>query len=317
MDAQSIQRIRDIISRSQSISIMVGENPTVDQMAAALSLYLTLSTGKKVSVFSLSTPLVEHSSLVGIDKVGTSPEGTGGDLVVSFPYKEGEIEKVSYTIENGYLNIIVKGGEGGLTFDEHDVLFKRGTGKVDLLITVGVESMRLVKNLFSEDALKEATVINIDNTNENSGYGDVVLVSNKFSSLSEQVADLLLNLGLDIDIDTAQNLLLGITEATNNFQSPQTSYLAFEIAAILLKRGAVRPQIEMTKRQDLKKEERLDIVRQSIGKVQESAQKQSPLPRSEQQTRQDQKMRSDRQSSEQKPPSDWLTPKVYKGSTNI
>ncbi len=317
MDAQSIQRIRDIIARSQTISIIVGENPSVDQMAAALSLYLTLSTGKKVSVLSLSSPLVEHSSLVGVDKVGTSPEGTGGDLVVSFPYKEGEIEKVSYTIEDGYLNIIVKAGEGGLTFDERDVLFKKGGGKVDLLISVGVESMQVVRNLFSEDALKEATIINIDNANNNEGYGDVVLVSNKFSSLSEQVADLLLNLGLDIDIDTAQNLLIGITEATDNFQSPRTSYLAFEIAAILLKKGAVRPQVATNQRQELRKEERLDLVRQNIGKVQEASQKQPSFQRSGQQTRQDQKMRSDRQSSEQKPPSDWLTPKVYKGSTNI
>ena len=58
--------------------------------------------------------------------------------------------------------------------------------------------------------------------------------------MSEQVADLLLSLGYDFDADTAQNLLNGISAATNNFQSPATSYLAFEIAAILLRKGAKR-----------------------------------------------------------------------------
>ena len=349
MDNASLQKIKDIIARSQKVVIAVGQNPPVDQMAGALSLYLAFSSqNKKAAVVSASEPIVELSSLVGIDKVKTSYEGSGGDLVVSFPYREGEIEKVSYTIDDGYLNIVVKAGEDGLTFEEQDVIFKRGSDKADLVIAVGIPSMDTILSLMPEESMQEATLINIDNSNENTGFGDIVLVSNKFSSLSEQIADLLLNLDMDFDTDIAQNLLSGIMQATDNFQNPQTSFLAFEIAAILMKRGAVRSGTQQASR------DRLPERRQEVRMPQPQAQRPQQQPtfapsqqqrpanqpsredrrqairdalrqraqgRNNQAPRQDQQRsqapREDNRNSEQKPPSDWLTPKVYKGSSDV
>ena len=74
---------------------------------------------------------MEVSSLVGIDKVKKSFNGgANGDLTVTFPYKEGEIEKISYTLEEGKLNILVKAGENGLSFNEKDVEFLAEFGSV-------------------------------------------------------------------------------------------------------------------------------------------------------------------------------------------
>lgn len=363
MDNQALQKIRETISRSQQVSLAVSKNPTIDQMASALGLALTLEAqGKKVSVVSPTAPIVELSSLVGIDKVKTSSEGSSGDLVVSFPYREGEIEKVSYTIEDGFLNIVVKAGESGLTFSEQDVTYKRGSDKPELLITVGIAKMSDVNGLFSEEALKDVMVVNIDNSNDNEGYGGMVLVSPKFSSLSEQVADLMLNLGYEIDIDVAQNLLSGLTTATDNFQSPSTSYLAFEIAAILLKRGARRDrsrvaeaprltqsqqqiqpvprpqprpqqQVQQPRRED--RQDRRDAIRDALraqsqvrGTVQPQAQEPvqplqqeaQVLPVRQEQSRTErplQQTQSQNRSQDSRPPSDWLTPKVYKGSSSV
>lgn len=362
MDNQALQKIRETISRSQQVSLAVSKNPTIDQMASALGLALTLEAqGKKVSVVSPTAPIVELSSLVGIDKVKTSNQGSSGDLVVSFPYREGEIEKVSYTIDDGFLNIVVKAGESGLTFSERDVTYKRGSDKPELLITVGIARMGDVTGLFSEETLKDVMIINIDNSNDNEGYGGMVLVSPKFSSLSEQVADLMLNLGYEIDIDVAQNLLSGLTTATDNFQVPTTSYLAFEIAAILLKRGAKRDrsrateaprqtqqsaqqafarpqqrtpqQSQQPRRED--RQDRRDAIRDAL-RVQSQArntaqpQVQEPVQPFQQEVqptvvRQEQvrterpmqQVQSQTRSQDQKPPSDWLTPKVYKGSSSV
>lgn len=350
MDNQALQQIKDTIASAQLVSIAVSQNPTIDQMAAALSLYLNFSSqGKKVTVVSPTEPIVELSSLVGIDKVKSSNEGTGGDLVVSFPYREGEIEKVSYTIENGQLNIVVKAGANGLTFSEQEVLFKRGADKPELLVTVGVQRLSDIAGLFPPDSLNDVTVINIDNSSQNEGFGGMVLVSPKFSSLSEQVADLMLNLGYEIDIDGSQNLLAGIMNATNNFQSPNTSYLAFEIASILMKRGAVRttrpsqPASQSQQRQfQPRPQQRQQVQPQQNQPRQDDRQDRRDAIRealrTQSQNRQDQPRREDRNNqqrqqvqsqqvqqqpqqaapqSEQKPPSDWLTPKVYKGSTNV
>jgi hypothetical protein len=190
---------------------------------------------------------VANSSLVGIDKVKTELSGEGGDLVVSFPYREGEIEKVSYTLENGYLNIVVKATEEGLSFEQQDVLFKRSGGVPSLLFIVGTARISDLEHLFDAEALKNTTLINIDNQNDNQGFGDVVLVTPQASSVSELAGSLLESLQIDIDADIAQNLLSGISQATNNFQNPNTSYMAFAMAGNLMKKGARRSRTDAPK----------------------------------------------------------------------
>src|ERR1035437_8393877 len=104
-----IQKLKEIFEKDGTFAIVVGSAYTVDEMGAALSLYLTLtSLGRNVAVISTKQPLVEVSNLVGIDKVKSNYESKNGDLILSFPYVEDEIGKVSYTLENGSLNIIVK-----------------------------------------------------------------------------------------------------------------------------------------------------------------------------------------------------------------
>jgi len=241
MDNTNIQKLRETLAKNNNFAVVTGENPSLDEMAATLSLYLMLKNAdKKAIVACPSEPIVEISSLVGIDRVQNNLGGEAGDLVVSFPYVEGEIEKVSYTLENGLLNIIVKAAEHGLSFDEKDVKYVRGSGKVDVLFVIGTPKLSALGNLFDSEKLRDTKIINIDNKPENQGYGDIVLTSNRLSSVSEQIADLALTLGFRIDKDMAQNLLGGIAYATKNFQDPATSPLAFEMAALLLKKGALR-----------------------------------------------------------------------------
>ncbi len=245
MDNNSLQRVKELIDASRSISIAVGSQAGTDEMGAALALYLSLRyANKQVTIASPNAPTVALSSLVGIDKVKLGfDSGTSGDLVVSFPYREGEIEKVSYTIDNGYLNIVVKAGEQGLAFSEQDVMFKRGGGASnvsDVMFVIGTPRLSDLGNLFNPEALRDTRVVNIDNKTDNQGFGDVVLVSGQFSSVSEQVTDVLLGLGYEIDLDIAQNLLSGISEATDNFQSPNTSTFAFEMSGVLMRKGAAR-----------------------------------------------------------------------------
>ena len=249
MDNQPIQSIREILERNEQIAITVGKNPNIDEMGAALALYLSLSANnKKVTIASPTDPIVELSNLVGINKVKSSLATDGGDLVVSFPYKEGEIEKVSYTLEDGYLNIVVKAGEMGLSFSEKDVKYKRdGGGSTPVLFIVGTPRLSNLGSLFNPQTLKNTTVVNIDNKPENQGFGDVVYVSPTFSSVSEQIANIINSLNLPLDQDVAQNLMSGISFATDNFQKPTTSSLAFEMAGILMKKGALRADLNKPK----------------------------------------------------------------------
>lgn len=351
MDEQAIQSIKDVLDNNEQIAIAVGKNPTLDEMGAALALYLALDAeNKRVTIASPTQPIVELSNLVGINRVKQNFESGSGDLVVSFPYKEGEIEKVSYTLENGYLNIIVKAGVDGLSFSENEVQYKRNGGSISVLFVVGTPRLSSLGNLFDPQNLKDTTIVNIDNKSENQGFGEVVFISPDFSSVSEMIAELLSKLGCEIDNDIAQNLMLGISFATDNFQRPNTSSLAFEMAGILLKKGATRTpktQVKMPllKTQDpflgqgyqdkldepsFDEEDFLDTFDEPIKPPVPSQRFQQPKPfqrmsgqtsaqpkiQSFQKHFQKQNIKQEQKKNEQTP-SDWLTPKIYKGSSNV
>lgn len=306
MDKVALQKIKDLLPKHEHIAIVVGQNPTLDTMGAALALYLTLQQSqKKVTIASPTDPIVEISSLVGIDKVEKSLNGAAGDLVVSFPYKDGEIEKVSYTIEDDFLNIVVKAGGNGLTFSEKDIQYKRGGTTPSLLFVVGTPRLSDLGQLFNPNALKDTTVINIDNKGDNQGFGDIVLVSPKFSSVSEQVAHLLSFLQLHIDVDSAQNLMSGILQATDNFQKPTTSYLALEMAGMLMRRGAQRHMQTYQRQPQFIPSDESDFMipdEESVEDLSQKTKKEEPKTQ---------------QRPDKNPPPDWLMPKVYRGSTNL
>ncbi len=344
----NLQRIQEALNRAKTIAVAVKENPTIDDMGAALGLYLALSQmGKNVSVICSTEPIVEVSNLVGINKVKTSLESSGADLIVSFPYREGEIEKVSYTIENNYLNIVVKAGEEGLNFTETDIKYTRGGSgdSLDLLFTVGTPKLSQIHSLFRPDVLKNVTIVNIDNKQENEGYGDVVLVSNRMSSVSEHMTQLLSDLRTPVDTDIAQNLLDGIMHATDSFQSKKTSYLAFEMAGILMRQGAVRQTISRNMQS-----EDLSFRPTAQGKIQQPHRRPMGQQANDRKPNFDQRGQTHNQhgnkfipkqnpsqqfinqppkkqvnpqpqpgngSDDLNPPTDWLTPKVYKGSSNV
>jgi len=326
MDNLTFNKLKEALVKYTNVAIAVPIDPSVDEMGAALGLYLSLKDmGKAMSIATPNVPLVEVSSLVGIDEVTTTLGEQSGDLVVSFPYREGEIEKVSYTRDNNYLNIVVKAGEKGLNFVEQDVRFSRGSKAPELLFIIGAARISDLGKLFDPAVLKDTIVVNIDNKPDNQGYGDIVMVSNKFSSISEAIANLILSIGAKMDLDIAENLMLGIATATNNFQDPKTSSLAFEMAGVLMRNGALRPTSSQPKRNmpmDFAQDQSLipepSSIRKSISQI-DSAQ-----PRVVEQVR-DQlkpKMVGTAEGKEatgvgENPPDDWLTPKIYKGSTNF
>jgi len=306
-----LERIKDLLAKNENIGIAVGKNPGIDEMAAGLSLYLALSeASKKVTIVCPTDPIVEVSSLVGVDKVKKSFEGgANGDLLVSFPYKEGEIEKISYTLEEGKLNILVKAGEDGLSFNEKDIEYKREGAAPGLVFVVGTPRISDLGTAFDMETLKDSKIINIDYRPENQGFGDIPLIGRNASSVSELMANFISSLSLKMDTDIASNLLTGIISATDNFQSPITSALAFEEASLLLKNGATRKNTSVLKQ---------NIVADAF-----FSPKPEPKPSFVNASEDAEELikkrlaKEDKKVSEDNPPDDWLAPKIYKGSTNV
>ena len=223
-----------------TIGIVIGERQNLDTVASALSLYLSLrASGKEVQIISKRDITVELSSLFGAGKIEKSFSGRTKTLTISVPYREGEIEKVSYNIETDRLNVNLFAEENGISFRESDIQYIRKGSSPEVIFVFGAASLSELEGIIDVSA-GGAKIVNIDNSRQNTLFGDIVLVESIFSSVSEIVSETIAELGLVLDVDIAQNLLDGITFATRNFTNPQTSAYAFESAGFLLMNGAQR-----------------------------------------------------------------------------
>lgn len=290
----NLPRLREFLAREEKITIVVRKNPDLDIMASATALYLTFTkAGKQSTIACPTAPIVELSSLVGIDKVVTSwPVSGGQDLTMVLPYEKGKIEKISYNIEGDKIHLVVKAGPDGLGFETQDIRFTKSGGSTGggLIFLVGVETPQDLDSLYSEDLAKGSSIVILGNkTSSGFGEGVILIEDQQAASVSELTVGVLKNLEAPLDFDIAQNLMQGIVFATNNFQG-QASPLSFEMAGILLRYGATRETgSKPTQTQPLQAWE--------LG----------------QETKQEKK-EQDKKENLQNPPEDWLTPKIYKGS---
>lgn len=284
MDPQEIHEIQSLLSSAQNILVLVPKNPTVDSLAAGLAVYLTLQkAGKPTGIACPQDLTVEFSHLVGIDKIASHLGNK--NLIISFPYVEGSIEKVSYDVADGKFNLVIQPQNGTKILSPQDIGFSyRGTN-CDLVFVVGAPRLANLERFYSEDPdfYSGIPLVNIDSHPENERFGKVNLVNQKFSSVSEAVALLLRDLNFPPDGDTATNLLAGISAATDNFSPQKSTVTSFEAAAFCLQVGGKRE------------------FPQKPPKISEPDFPKQPV----------------KTLSEEKIPHDWLKPKIYKGSTLV
>ncbi len=254
------EQIKDFLDSAESVGIIAGENQNIDIMAGALGLYLTLSSGgRNVQIVSVKEPTVELSSLVGIDRVSKTFSGKTSALTISVPYREGEIEKVSYNIEDDRLNVNLFAEGAGITFSEDQIQYIRKGSTPSLVILIGVSNQAELRGLVD---LKSVKTIVIDKNPMNALDGDVLVLDPSFSSFSEIITGLIMELTLPYDLDAFQNLMSGITHATRNFTSQNTSPLAFEGAGFLLQNGARRE----TRSRDIRHDDRFPKTEHLLNK---------------------------------------------------
>lgn len=235
-------QVKTLLDQSKEVLIALPKNHSYDTIAAALSLYLALSgKGKQVVVICPDPMTVEFNQLIGVDKISQNlGSSTGRNLVISFPYQEGSIEKVSYNIENDTFNLVIEPREGYPQITPDVIRYSNSGGNTELIVTINSPVLEDLDLLYTNNQalFNEKPIINIDNSGNNSQYGRVNLVNPNSSSTSEVVLTFLEQNGFTIDQDIATNILAGITAATNNFSSRTTTAATFEAAAICLRNNA-------------------------------------------------------------------------------
>lgn len=339
---------KNVVDQSKSILILLPTKPFFDQVAAGLGLYLALRDQKEVQIYSPSPMTVEFNRLVGVNKI--TQELGNKNLIIRFAdYKATNIERVSYDIENGQFRLTVIPKQRISPPTKEQVELSYSGVSADTVIMIGGANENHFPALTSKD-LVGANIIHI-------GTRDISLSSNKSfisfaqpaSSVSEIVAGLIKESGINLDEDIATNLLMGMEEASNNFADPSVTSETFATVSDLMKAGGRRisQQAPATPTsypsgaipgQFLRPQQITNMASGQAPSMQPSVQPdQSGMrvgpPAQPQQFRQDQQVHKQQSvqpqtqsSSEQQqdfeteevenPPKDWLTPpKIYKGTS--
>lgn len=268
------------ILSAKAVLVLIPQNPTLDEVAAALALYLSVKSeeGKNVAVTSSSPMTVEFNRLVGVNKVVS--ESGNKNLVIKFlDYEAKAIEKVSYDIDNGQfkLTVVPKSGVLAPTRDQVDI--SHSGISADLIVVVGGTNAQSFPTLSSSE-LQGVKIVHVGTSPITGVATQVISFDRPASSISEIIATLIKESGMKLEPDTASNLIAGIEEGSNHFTSPATSAETFALVAELMKSGGRRTLTEQINRESF-----------PAGVIPGESIEQKETPQS------------------------WLEPKIYKGTS--
>lgn len=255
-----IAELKNLLPNAKNILIAVPTGVSIDKLAAGLSLFLTLeSAGKQVSIVCDDNILVGQAHLFGIDHVGkTLPSTTGGNLTLTLEgvaASDGTVpalEKLDWFAENNNLNLVFHVLPGQI-FQPAKIIPKYQGSGFDLIFTVGAANLNDLGNVYTQNqnAFSGTHVVNIDTQTSNSSFGQTNVLDSNASSASEVMVNLLSDLGYSLDADKASNLLIGIFDATNNLLDSKVTADTYMAVANCLRVGGKKPTATTTPAYDL------------------------------------------------------------------
>lgn len=303
---------KNVIDQSKTLLILLPLKPTFDQVAAGLGLYLILRDSKDTQIYSPSPMTVEFNRLIGVNRI--TQELGNKNLIIRFvDYRASDIERVSYDIENGQFRLTVIPKQKITPPSKDQVELNYSGVSADTVIIIGGEN----EEHFPAISTKELIGANIVHI----GTQDIRLSSNKSyisfsrpaSAVSEVVVSLMKESGISWDQDIASNLLMGIETASNNFTDRSVSADTFAIIAELMRSGGER----------LSSQTKASSSNFPPGAIPGTQWKTQPQPQIAPQpqditmpkSQQTQVADDTKDLKEEEPPKDWLSPKIYKGTS--
>lgn len=229
-----------LLSEINSLLILLPTDPHFDQVAAGLSLFLSLEHKKDVSITCPSPMLVEFNHLVGVDKVVS--EVGNKNLVIKFTdYEATQIERVTYDIEGGEFKLTVIPRSGITAPKKEQVKHLYSGVNAEAVCLIGGAHEDHFPHL-KEEGLAESKCLHlgVNDISISRLKRNVISFARPATAISEIVAGLIKNEGFDINHDIASNLLSGIEEGSKNFTHPAVTSETFEIVAYLMKQGGKR-----------------------------------------------------------------------------
>lgn len=251
-----IAELQRLLSVSQNILVVLPQNSDVDNLAAGLALFLSLEqTGKEVAIASEGVIRVGHTNLFGVGQIqSTLPQTKGGNLAIILGGvvdpaigKPPALEKLDWFAEGSDLKLVFL-TLPGQKFEPTHITPRFEGGSWNVVFVVGATNLEELGSLYSthQEVFSRIHLVNIDNQSTNSQFGQTKIVDPGASSLSEIIMQLLPALGLPVNGDISSNILNGIFAATADLGDNRVNAETYEVVAQALRAGGHRPGKEVS-----------------------------------------------------------------------
>jgi hypothetical protein len=321
--------IKSLVNEAKSVLVLLPTKPYFDQVAAGLALYLTLKDKTNVSISCPSPMTVEFNRLIGVNKI--TQELGNKNMVIRFSdYPASDIERVSYDIENGQFRLTVIPKTKINPPNKDQVQLSYSGVSADTIILIGGVNESHFPAISSKD-LAGAKLIHLGTKDISLQNKNVISLARPASSVSEIIASLIKESGWSFDVDSATNLLMGMEDESAGLVGPGVTADTFEIMSNLLRSGGRRmsksedaqagyppgaipgqmpdypsqPQYHQPQRQTQLAQQAPLEQSQTVGPQNN--------PRTEPSTAEE--ASGDTSGQGGSVPSDWLQPRIYKGTS--
>ena len=223
-------QFKDLLGKAKKILILIGE-PKTDLVAGGIALNQILkSQGKLVDLVSLKTLTQATSVFAGVEDIKSDIESR--NIIISLDYEKNPIDKISYKMEGKNFNLIIK-PKKDISLDDIQTSFSGGD--YNLIIILGTKNLAETSlYLKNRDLFESLPTVNVDTNESNVRFGKLNIVDPKIKSVSAMISLLLNDAGIKLTEKSANLLLLGMRDATQNFSNINGPKI-FEAAAYTAK----------------------------------------------------------------------------------
>ena len=234
-----LTQVVEKVKAGDNVLVALSNNPSVDEMAAAIGLTLVLDkVGKHATaIFSGQIP----NALEFLRPENTFEPNTDSlrDFIIAL--NKEKADHLRYKIEGDYVKVFITPYR--TTISESDLEFSHGDFNVDLVMALNVATPADLDGALAEHGriMHSAGSVNVT-AGVPGKFGDLEWNNPAASSVSEMVGMLVERVGGDksdlLDKQVATAILTGIVAATSRFSNEKTTPSTMVMASKLMEMGA-------------------------------------------------------------------------------
>ncbi len=274
--ASSKKQIIESIKDKKNILVTVSNNPSVDELAAALGLTIFLNKLNKHATAIASGNIPSALDFLDPGKTFEATADSLRDFIIALDKEKAD--HLRYKLEGDVVKIFITPYQTTIT--QNDLEFSQGDYNVEMVIALNVASREELDKALSAHGkiLHDAVVATITTGSLKSSLGTLDWHEDAATGVSEMVTEIAQELKTakaDIDEQIATAFLTGIVASTDRFSNELTSSKVMTMSAELMASGANQQLIAAQLQDNATKEATNDSSEQTSVEQQEEVKDES------------------------------------------